>query len=58
MPAVALFGDIGRDLIAMTLLQQENRVIRAAEKQARIRGRITRLSGIAATVEGVAPCLV
>jgi len=43
-------SDIGSNLIAMALLQQQNRVVRSAEKkQARIIGRISSLSGVVAT---------
>src|SRR6516225_540074 len=42
-------SDIGNDLIAMTPLRQQNRVSRSAEKQARITGRITWLSGVSMT---------
>ena len=59
-----LFGeeasDIGGNLIAITLLQQQNRAGRPAKKQARIRGRITWVSGVTGNVlvEGAESCIV
>jgi hypothetical protein len=39
------FGNIGSELLGMTLLQQQNRVQRSAKETVRINGRMTSLTG-------------